>query len=719
MFNRNLTDFFAHLYRAAACDAALLRRYPKLAWSALGAVVVPALYALIVLSSVWDSNARTSQLPVALVNQDAGLRYGSRDVNLGAEVFQAIRAHGLFGYRDFSDADAARRAVREGQLAFAVLLPPDFSRQALLGTESGAGHLILYLSEGNNYAASGFAKRFAPELAHRVNEALNERRWALVLESTAGSRRDLNSLQQAVDALVEGANKSASAAHQVRQGSQILTAGTAEASDAGQRLQGTTAQLAVGAAEMGSGLRQLGSGLRAADNNASLERDVQALRQGGSALQRGHTELGAGLQQLQAGADSLRDGVSTFKLEAGNWWLIGTDFAQAAGTLQSGAEQLELGLGMARGAQGRLADGTQRFVDGAEQLADGLLRHSTAIGQMVAGLPDEASIKSFAVGAAKVSAATSTLADGLHQLRAGQAQLHQGQVRLEVGSAELAANLRQLQASLPAGKPSPEGTAAGLAQSVQPVLELVAQVPNEGAGFAPNFVPLALWMGALMMAFLFHFRQLPMDLMAAPRAATVAGRLFFPALLTAGQSLVMLAILVGVLQMQTQRLLPVAVTLVLASLLFLCLIFALVHLFGDVGKMVAVLLLVVQMSSAGLLLPIELTPPLFQTMHRWLPLSWVVHAFRASMFGAYDGAWVNDWAAMLATGAAALVVAWFFGRWRPVKARAYRASMEVERRAANCALTPDPAAGSGQRAQDGKLLATPADQGLQRRDATD
>ncbi len=162
MFNRNLTGFFAQMYRAAACDAALLRRYPKLAWLALGAVVVPALYALIVLSSVWDSNARTSQLPVALVNQDAGLRYGSRDVNLGAEVFQTMRAHGLFGYRDFSDAGAARRAVREGRLAFAVLLPPDFSRRALLGAESGAGHLILYLSEGNNYAASGFAKRFAP-----------------------------------------------------------------------------------------------------------------------------------------------------------------------------------------------------------------------------------------------------------------------------------------------------------------------------------------------------------------------------------------------------------------------------------------------------------------------------------------------------------------------------------------------------------------------------
>ena len=119
------TGFFGSLLRAAACDAALLRRYPKLLWSTLGAALVPALYALIVLSSLWDPNSRTAQLPVGLVNQDLGLHYGQREVNLGAEVLQALRTQGLFGYREFDDADDARRAVREGRLAFAVTLPAD------------------------------------------------------------------------------------------------------------------------------------------------------------------------------------------------------------------------------------------------------------------------------------------------------------------------------------------------------------------------------------------------------------------------------------------------------------------------------------------------------------------------------------------------------------------------------------------------------------------
>ena len=670
--------FFAHAWRVAARDAGLLRRYPKLAWAALGVVLVPALYALIVLYSVWDPNARSAQLPVALVNQDAGLRYGAQDVNLGAEVMHTLLAQATFGYRQFDDADAARRAVREGSLAFAILLPGDFSRQAVLGSEPGGGRLILYVSEGNNYAAAGFAKRFAPELAHRVNETLNERRWALVFDTAAGSKRDLASLRAGVDQLAHGAEAAAAGVRQARDGAKALDTGLVAARDAGQRLQSGTATLAEGAGQLGGGLRQLGAGLRTLDARAAPERDLQTLRQGGRTLLRGHAELGTGLQQLQAGALALRNGAATFKEEAGDLPFVGERIGEGVGALQNGAEQLQRGLDTARAAQGKLSDGTQRFVDGVDALSDGLLRQSAAVGQMAARAPDDARIDSFAAGATEAAGGAAGLADGLRRLQTGSLRLRDGLVALDGGSAELAAGLRLLMASLPAGPPSPEGTPAGLAHSVQPVVEVVAPVANEGSGFAPNFVPLALWVGAVMTGFLFHFRRLPEDLLAGPRAAIVGGRLALPALVAVGQSLAMLVMLVGVLRVRTPGLLPFAATLVVASLVFLCLIFALVHLFGDVGKVVAILLLIVQVSAAGALLPVELAGPLFQALHPWLPLTWVVKAFRASLFGAYDGAWASAWAVVLLTGAAALALAVGFGRWKAVPAAAYRPALEVD-----------------------------------------
>ncbi len=151
-----------------ALDAALLRRHRRFALAALGALLVPALYALIYLSSLWDPSARTGALRAGLVNSDRGAYHRGVEVSMGEQVRQALLRQHLFDWQVFDDREAARQAVRRGELSFAVLIPGDFSEQALPGREAGAARLTIYTSEGNSYSAAGFAKRFAPELAHRV-----------------------------------------------------------------------------------------------------------------------------------------------------------------------------------------------------------------------------------------------------------------------------------------------------------------------------------------------------------------------------------------------------------------------------------------------------------------------------------------------------------------------------------------------------------------------
>lgn len=666
-----------HARAVAARDFALVRRHRKLAVSLVLALLVPAVYALIVLASVWDPNARTGALPVALVNQDTGVSWGARPVVLGTEVVQTLRRQGLFGYQELRDADDARRAVRQGRYAFAVLLPPDFSRQALLGQLPGGGRLILYVSEGNNYAAAGFARRFAPELAHRVNETLNERRWALVFDTAAGSNRDLATLRQGVERLLLGAEAAASAVRQARQGATLLDSGLAGARDGGVRLQAANLQLADGAVQLGGGLRQLAGGLRQMESRAPSERDLSALHQGGRTLLQGEDELGRGLAQLTDGATMLRLGTAAFKAEGSDIPFVGDRIAESAGQLLGGLEQLEQGLEQARTAQRRLSEGAQRYVEATDQLGDGLQRQGQAVTLMTSRLPDDSRLETLASGAASAAAGAQSLADGLRRLHEGGQQLREGLVRLDGGSAELAAGMALLRSSLPGALQSPEGTPAGLAHSVEPVLEVVAPVQHEGEGFSPNFVPLALWTGAVMIGFLFHFRRLPADLAAGSPLGAMLGRLALPALLVAGQALLMLAMLVGLLRVHTPGLLPVAATLLASSLVFLCIIFALVHLFGDAGKAAALLLLIVQVSAAGVLLPVELAGPAFQALHPWLPLTWVVRAFRASLFGAYDGAWASAWAVVLSVGVAALGLAAAFGRWTLVDPAAYGPALEV------------------------------------------
>jgi len=107
-------------------------------------------------------------------------------------------------------------------------------------------------------------------------------------------------------------------------------------------------------------------------------------------------------------------------------------------------------------------------------------------------------------------------------------------------------------------------------------------------------------------------------------------------------------------------------------------VFALVRLLGDLGKVVAVLLLLVQVTAAGALLPIQLNDEAFQAIHPYLPLTWVVSAFRASLFGAFDGVFWPQLGVVAAIAAGALLVGTVAGRWRVLPLADWRPPLDIE-----------------------------------------
>jgi putative membrane protein len=656
------------LWRLIEADSALLRRQRRFAIAVFGALFIPALYALIYLSSLWDPSARTGALRAGLFNGDAGAVYRAAPINMGEEVVQTLMRQGAFRWERRDDEADARQAVRRGELSFAVLIPRDFSAQALGGREAGAAQLLIYTSEGNSYSAAGFARRFAPELAHRVNESLNEQRWKLVLESAEGSKISLETLREHVGELREGTR-------QARSGSTELQQGLTRAAEAALTLRRGSAQLADGSSQLASGWRPLAGGLRQLDAHRPATADLDGLRLGAQRLVLGQQDLGRGLDQLHDGSERLRDGAQALQQAATPIPLLGDSLAEAAQALELGAVQLHGGLGQARDASQRLTTGAQQLQSGVHALATGAAQHAGALHQLVTALPDDSRIDALASGAQQLGSGALALGDGLRRLQAGSTQLGQGLGQLETGSARLHAGLARLADALPRDLQVPEGSARGLADSVEPRLEVVAPVGSDGAGFAPNFVPMALWLGAVMAALLFNLRRLPDHAAALPRPVQVAGKLAWPVAVVLGQSAVMLT---GLLGLRVTEPVAFLLTLGAASLTFLAILFLLIRWFGDVGKVLGIILLIVQLSSAGAALPIELATPFFQALHPYLPFTWVVRAFRASLFGAYDGQWAAHWAVVAGCGSVALLGATLAGRWKVVAPEDYHPGIEID-----------------------------------------
>jgi putative membrane protein len=630
-------------------ELTLFTRFPKLRISTVGVIIIPALYALIYLASVRDPGAHTGDLKAALVNLDQGLNYRGQDVNVGQSVATSIKEKRNFGFVDYAAEEEAKLAVRQGHLAFALIIPRDFSANAVPGQEAAGGRLVMYVSEGNNYNGANLAKRFATELGHQVNTNLNEKRWSLVLTTAAGSLDKLAQLRKGAAALNDGAHK--------------LDAGLTKAESGSKALETGADGLGNAVGQLTDGVKQLGIGLRSMDQQRPAAQDLAALKSGAAELVTGHAGLAQGLQDLQTGAQKLAEGGTKLRDDTKDIPLVGTRIAEGAGQLASGATQLGAGLQAARTGQAQLADGTQKLSTGVAKLADGMTALGGGVHTAASKVPSDAKLDELAHGGQALSA-------GVRDLRSGLAQL-------KVGSKELASGLELLNQSLPGETSAPDGSPRGLADSVEPAIEIVAPVPNNGAGFAPNFLATTLWLGAVMSAFLFHLRRLPEAAASASRPARLMGKLGILGHIVIAQSMVIMLMSLFLLDLHVSRLLPFAMTLVLTSLTFLTIIVAFTRAFGDAGKAAALLLMVLQLSAAGGVLPVELAGGIYQTVSPWLPFTWVVKTLRASMFGAFDGDWFSSWLIIGLIGSVAWLFACFVGSWKFVTPDEHRPAMDI------------------------------------------
>jgi len=617
----DLRGFAQSTWRIVKTDLVLFRRFPRLRLAALAIAVVPAAYALIYLSSVWDPNAKTNDLPVGIVNLDEGFSYQGRATNVGTELTAELIKLGTFGFRTLDDAQVARQAVRRGSLAFAVIIPRDFSASAVPGDRPGGGKITVVMSEGNNYASASFARRFAVDLGHQVNEALNEKRWEQVLVSADGTGKNLDKLKAGVTQLQAGA----------RTFDENLN-----------RYKSTAAQLATGFKEVGSGIRTI-------EPMLPSDADLKTLKTSTQRLVVRQRELGTGLEQLQAGAQKLTEGATLMKEETADLPFIGEKLASKAGELAAGGSQLAEGLTTALDGNARLARGAARVEAGTGKLVDGMSAMSEGIHRMADKLPEDSRLDAFGRGGDE-------LARGAARLRAG----------IELVDSVLPASVGKL-----------DGSARGLADSVEPALEVLAPVANNGSAFAPNMIAMALWLGAVMAVYLFNVRVLTVEHDSASAFAKTLGKFAVPALIVLGQTFLTFLMLVYVLGIAVPDYLTFTLSMIVAGQAFLAIVYLLLRAFGEAGKLFVVLLLTLQLAAGGGVMPIELTGGFFQAVHDWLPFSWVIKTFRASLFGAYDHGWLNVWAEVIFSGVLALLLATLVRRWKMVAAADYKPGIEV------------------------------------------
>lgn len=627
----------------------MLVHTPRL-WIAMVVVaLLPLTYALIYLTSVWDTNSHLRALTVAVVNLDGGMNVDGQKINVGERVTNKLEQSSRFDFVYLHSPETARLGVRKGQYAFALIIPEDFSYNAISGYNPGEGRLIVYSSDGNQYQTALVARQFATELGHEINENLNAQRWFIVLNKAAGSEHSVEELHQAVTRLRDGAIQ--------------LELGTRQASTASQALTSGATKFDNGVDQLVDGMRQLGSGLRTMDSKRPTNSDLNKLRNGADRLAAGHIELGNGLSNLHHAGIAIQDGVQQYRAELADSFFAPEALKTGSDQLYTSLNDLNKGILAARDGQRQLSEGADKLATSVTTLTTGVQALSSGIHTATSKLPEDTQLEELQSGGNKLVDGSKALSSGLSKLATGQQELVKG--------------LSALQLSLPQTIDKPSGSPEGMADPVRPIIESVAQVANSGHGMAPNILPAALWLGASIAVFLINLKLQPRFARHYPALIQLLGKLCLPMTLVVVQSVLLYGAALWVLHFQIAHREAFLATLVVSSWSFLCVVAMLSKLLGDAGKALSMVFLAIQLSSSGGVIPVELSGGWYSIISPWLPMTWVVRAIKASLFDAFDGVWFFPLLMIAAWGLASLAISATLGKWRYVSAHAIHPAVDL------------------------------------------
>ena len=364
-------------------------------------------------------------------------------------------------------------------------------------------------------------------------------------------------------------------------------------------------QLAAGSAQVASGADQVSSGADQVKDGASQVKD------GASQVQKGAKDVNNGADAVQKGSTAVKDGASK---------------------VEQGSEEIQSAIDPSLIPDGPVKD----YVNGNVKLANGSGEVANGAGKLADGSVD------LAKGSSKLANGSSKVAGGASDLADGSVQLAEGSLALAAGSQLLSnAATQALFAASGALGASADSLAdiTGINETIlgdyfyAPVKldrHEIFPTPDYGSQVSPFYLVLSMWVGALITC-------------AMLKPGTSTGTKYTPLEMYFGKSVLFL--IMGLLQS--------CVTIIGAHILgiyianeamfilscltvsgvFMILVYSLVSALGNVGKAVAIVLLVLQISGTGGIYPVEIMSPVFNILNPYLPMTYAITLIREAQLG--------------------------------------------------------------------------------------
>lgn len=727
-----------------------LIKSPKIWVTMIGISLIPALYNLSFLGSMWDPYGNVDNLPVAVVNQDESSTLNDQTLSIGDNMVDSMSKNKALDYH-FVSAEKAEEGLENGDYYMVITLPEDLSEKAAsLLTDDPKKLTINYqTTAGRSYVASKMSDSAMTKLKDTVSENITETYTKAVFKS-------MSSLQDGLQEASDGGNELLSGSQQLESGSQTITDNLNTAASGSQSLADGTATLSSGLTTYTNGVSSLASGANELDSkSAALVSGVAQLKESSAQVQQlvdgansltdglqklatattlsaeeseniqslisGLPQLNAGIQQLNASVSEISTEVDTTEIST----VLSDVAAQAKGILEAeekdssarltaiqetaayqsldATQQAELvnalntsGNSVSQQAQQILTElsslsskvsskvtelqtgvsqianqsnialpgavtalttlstglnqvntaATTQLVPGSSQIASGIstlnTKLSSGASELLTGVTTYTSgVSQVASGANQLAASNSQLTSGASQLQSGAEELASGSSQLAAGSDTLTSGLTTLTSGIStlASSLSEASDQLSLVSVTNKNAKLVSDpvstkktdndsVKVNGIGMAPYMIAVSLMVVALSTNVIFAN-----SLSGRPvknRFEWAKQKLFINGLISTVGSLVLYGA-IQFLGFEANYEWRTIFLIILGGWTLMALVTALVGWNNRYGSFLSLVMLLLQVGSAGGSYPIELSPKFFQVVHPYMPMTYIVTGLRQTI----------------------------------------------------------------------------------------
>ncbi len=571
----------------------------------LAIIILPSLYALINIQACWDPYDNTGNLEFAVANLDKGASIDGEDLNVGDQLEDELKRNDDF-YWTFVSEDELREGVNNGTYYAGIVIPKNFSSS------------IKSITSDDPHSA---------ELEYVVNRKSNPMASKL---SDSAARAVYNKVNAKIVQFIDMA--------------------------AYEKLGQLQSSLAAGASQMSSGAGQLSAGAGQVSSGASQ------LKSGANDLQKGASQVSDGASKVKSGAGQVSDGASQVKSGSSQVSSSADQISAGSAQVQQSAKQLDDSVD-----ESTLPDQVKPVVHGSKELANASSDLAGASSDLAKGSSKLAnSSVDLANGASGVADGASSVADGANGVAGGASQLAEGSVSLAAGSTMLAngASSALIQAS---------SGLAGAAQSLSGLTGVdedqigdyiyapvklqeteLYTVPDYGSEVAPFYLVLSMWVGALITCVML-------------RTGKSTGTEYTPSEMYFGKLAIFLIMallettvtLIGALILGIKVADPLlfVFSAYFIALIFMMIIYSLISALGHIGKGIAVIWLVFQISGTGGIYPIQLMGPFLQAISPYMPMTHGITLLRESALGLVWSNYIPSFAILIAMAFITLVLA--------------------------------------------------------------